>query len=185
MHTKTPSLLAFLAIFCGVHAQNGSLTDLPSYMTHINATRNDRSPVVLNIDTQDTSKRNDTAPYLYGIMFEDISHSGDGGIYAELLANRAFQGSNWNTTLIPDFNGSLIGKSENPVEPIAPVLTAWAPIGDNVRMTLDRLHPLSSALPTGMQIDFPENATGEVGFQNFGLSFAVPLCLIDSSTDLE
>lgn len=90
------------------------------------------------------------------------------GIYAELLANRAFQGSNWNTTAIPDFNGSLIGISENPVEPIAPVLTAWAPIGDNVRMTLDRLHPLSPALPTAMEIDFPEDATGEVGFQNFG-----------------
>jgi alpha-N-arabinofuranosidase len=25
-------------------------------------------------------------------MFEDINHSGDGGIYAELLMNRAFQG---------------------------------------------------------------------------------------------
>jgi len=48
-------------------------------MTHINATRNDSSPVVLNIDTKDTSKRNATAPYLYGLMHEDISHSGDGG----------------------------------------------------------------------------------------------------------
>jgi len=47
-------------------------------------------------------------------------------------------------------------------------LTAWAAIGDGVRITLDRLHPLSSAIPTGIQIDFPENATGEVGFQNFG-----------------
>lgn len=90
------------------------------------------------------------------------------GIYAELLANRAFQGSNYNSTTIPEFNGSSIGVSENPIEPTAPVLTAWATVGDGVRMTLDRLHPLSSALPTAMQIDFPEDATGEVGFQNFG-----------------
>ncbi|KAK5733513.1 hypothetical protein LTR17_009630 [Elasticomyces elasticus] len=159
------------AAFLGVaYCQNGtgSITDLPSYMTHINATRNDSSPVVLHIDTKDVSKRNATAPYLYGLMHEDISHSGDGGIYAELLANRAFQGSNWNTTLLPNYNGSLIGASENPVEPIAPVLTAWAAIGNGTRITLDRLHPLSSAIPTGIEIDFPEDAEGEVGFQNFG-----------------
>jgi alpha-L-arabinofuranosidase len=29
---------------------------------------------------------------MYGMMHEDINHSGDGGIYAELLTNRAFQG---------------------------------------------------------------------------------------------
>lgn len=90
------------------------------------------------------------------------------GIYAELLANRAFQGSNYNSTVIPGFNGSLIGISENPVEATAPVFTAWASIGDDVRMTLDRLHPVSKALPTAMEIDFPLDASGEVGFQNFG-----------------
>ncbi|TKA74779.1 hypothetical protein B0A55_03848 [Friedmanniomyces simplex] len=89
-------------------------------------------------------------------------------IYAELLANRAFQGSNWNTTVLPDYNGSLIGVSENPVEPVAPVLTAWAAIGNGTRITLDRFHPLSSAIPTGIEIDFPEDATGDVGFQNYG-----------------
>lgn len=30
--------------------------------------------------------------YLYGLMFEDINFSGDGGIYAELIQNRAFRG---------------------------------------------------------------------------------------------
>lgn len=48
--------------------------------------------VTLSINTKDVGKRNVTAPLLYGIMHEDISHSGDGGIYAELLINRAFQG---------------------------------------------------------------------------------------------
>ena len=51
------------------------------------------SAVSLQINTQDQSKRNKTAPLLYGLMHEDIDHSGDGGIYAELLANRAFQGT--------------------------------------------------------------------------------------------
>lgn len=35
---------------------------------------------------------NATSPYQYGIMFEDINNSGDGGVYAELIQNRAFQG---------------------------------------------------------------------------------------------
>lgn len=48
--------------------------------------------VDLKVTTQDKSRQNDTAPLLYGLMFEDISHSGDGGLYAELLINRAFQG---------------------------------------------------------------------------------------------
>lgn len=48
--------------------------------------------VNLTVTTQDHSKQNETAPKLYGLMFEDIDHSGDGGIYAEMLINRAFQG---------------------------------------------------------------------------------------------
>jgi alpha-N-arabinofuranosidase len=85
-------------------------SSLPSYQPYINATRNDNSPVALYIDTVDCSKRNATSPYLYGIMhevcftntevtyfglthvYQDINHSGDGGIYAEMIANRAFQG---------------------------------------------------------------------------------------------
>lgn len=66
--------------------------------TYINASRNDDSPVFLRIDTTDISARNATAPDLYGIMFEDINHSGDGGIYGELIVNRAFQGNSWAAT---------------------------------------------------------------------------------------
>ncbi|KAF2492145.1 putative vacuolar segregation protein [Lophium mytilinum] len=95
--------------------------------------------------------------YLYGLMFEDISHSGDGGLYAELITNRAFQG----------YSGNFILPSENPLVPGGPVLTGWAPLGD-VRLSLDILHPLSDALPTVLQVDIPVNATGEVGFINYG-----------------
>lgn len=42
-------------------------------------------------------------------------------------------------------------------------------------MTLDIVHPLSDALRVSMQIDIPENATGEVGFENYG-SLCHPLC---------
>ena len=69
---------------------------------------------------------------------------------------------------MPDYNGSVIGVSENTIEPVAPVLTAWNTIGNGTRILLDRFHPISSAVPTGIEIDFPEDATGEHGFQNYG-----------------
>lgn len=140
--------------------ENGSITDILSYSPAINATRDDNSPVALHINTRDTGKRNQTAPYLYGLMHEDISHSGDGGIYAEMLSNRAFQGSDWRVTNIEGFNGSFIFNAENPIEPIGPVITAWESVGDNVRLNLDRLHPISDALQNGIQLDIPFNATG-------------------------
>ncbi len=37
------------------------------------------------------SKGHDINPNMYGIFFEEINHSGDGGLYAELLQNRGFE----------------------------------------------------------------------------------------------
>jgi alpha-N-arabinofuranosidase len=64
------------------------------------ASSNASSALSLNVRTE-TGVRNATAPYLYGWMFEDINHSGDGGIYGELLTNRAFDGSNVNWGTVP------------------------------------------------------------------------------------
>lgn len=36
-------------------------------------------------------KGHDVAPSMYGVFFEEINHSGDGGIYAELVRNRNFE----------------------------------------------------------------------------------------------
>jgi alpha-N-arabinofuranosidase len=71
--------------------------------------------VSLNILTK-TGEKNATSPNLYGWMFEDINHSGDGGLYGELLTNRAFDGSDitWGTS--PDFVGSSIVYQENTCE---------------------------------------------------------------------
>ena len=76
-----------------IHAQSTTET-APAIVAsnYIIASNPDVTPVNLKITTQDPSRQNDTAPNLYGLIFEDISHSGDGGIYAELLINRAFQG---------------------------------------------------------------------------------------------
>lgn len=80
---------------------------------------------------------NASSPYQYGIMFEDINNSGDGGIYAELIRNRAFQGSG----LYPSN------------------LTGWSPVG-NAKLTLQNTSiPLSWALPTSVNVA-PSNGSG-------------------------
>lgn len=44
-----------------------------------------------NIKIYTHEKTNQISPLLYGIFFEDINYAGDGGLYAELIANRSFE----------------------------------------------------------------------------------------------
>ncbi|KAL2117165.1 hypothetical protein VTJ04DRAFT_9333 [Mycothermus thermophilus] len=93
--------------------------------------------------------RNKTSPLLHGLFFEDINHSGDGGIYAELIRNRAFQGSD-----------DVTGGTRD--------LVGYRPIGKGVKLELDITEPLSDALRYSLKVTIPANATGEVGFLNEG-----------------
>ena len=91
---------------------------------------------------------NATSPLAYGLMFEDINHSGDGGIYAELIQNRAFQGNlEYPSTLTP-----------------------WVPIGNAVLALQNTSVPLSSALPTSVNVakGNSTNSTGTIGLSNPG-----------------
>ncbi|KAI7507169.1 putative vacuolar segregation protein [Hortaea werneckii] len=89
---------------------------------------------------------NATSPYAYGFMFEDINNSGDGGIYAELVHNRAFQG--------------------DPIYPRS--LDYWNSLGGAGLSLRNLSKPLSSALPTSMQVS-ADNATSDtIGFSNEG-----------------
>ncbi len=46
--------------------------------------------MVYKIDIKTNKKITDVSKSLYGLFFEDINRAGDGGLYAELLCNRAF-----------------------------------------------------------------------------------------------
>ncbi|KAH7911175.1 glycoside hydrolase family 51 protein [Hygrophoropsis aurantiaca] len=93
---------------------------------------------------------------LYGQMFEASTFAdgenimtsyGDGGVYAELLQNRAFQQVTANTTA---------------------ALYAWSPLnGADIAVIADP-SPVSSALPNSLQVTIPEGASGQVGFGNEG-----------------
>ncbi|KAJ7723395.1 alfa-L-arabinofuranosidase precursor [Mycena metata] len=80
-------------------------------------------------------------------MFEDISHSGDGGLYAEMLQNRAFQQVTPNT---------------------AAALNAWHSVnGATLNVVADTI-PVSSALPNSLQVTVPAGTVGHVGVGNEG-----------------
>src|SRR6476469_8573019 len=80
--------------------------------------------------TVSSSGGNASAPLAYGIMFEDINHSGDGGLYAELIQNRAFQGS-----------------SQFPI-----VLEPWTASGDASLSLRNLTNPLSSAFTASVEV---------------------------------
>lgn len=91
-----------------------------------------------------SSGGNDTSPLQYGIMIEDINHSIDGGLYAELIQNRAFQGSSvYPSTIDP-----------------------WTSVGPAVLLLSNTSPTLSSALPTYLKVT--SNATAAIGVKNPG-----------------
>ncbi|KAL1740220.1 glycoside hydrolase superfamily [Schizophyllum fasciatum] len=77
----------------------------------------------------------------------DTSQSGDGGLYAELLQNRAFQRVN------PGANDSLV---------------AWGTVGNASISVITGDQPVSSALPNSLELKIPNDATGAVGVSNEG-----------------
>ncbi|KAI0876971.1 alpha-N-arabinofuranosidase A [Hypoxylon argillaceum] len=92
-----------------------------------------------------SSGGNVTGGFHYGLLHEDIDNSGDGGLYAELIRNRAFQSSR-------GYPSSLSG---------------WYPV-NGTNLSLDTLgEPLSQALSTSMSVA-PTSTHGQVGFFNDG-----------------
>lgn len=79
--------------------------------------------------------------------FWSVQHSGDGGLYAELLQNRAFQQVQPNN---------------------ASSLYPWAPVdGAQLTVVADPV-PVSNALPNSLKFVVPSDSSGSVGFSNTG-----------------
>jgi alpha-N-arabinofuranosidase len=93
------------------------------------------------------------SPYLYGLMTEEINHSYDGGIYGELIRNRAF--------------------NEDPSRPWA--WSLWGAEGERGRISLDSAHPLNPSLSNCLRVDI-SSASDEspVGVINSGY-WGVPI----------
>ncbi|KAJ7508458.1 glycoside hydrolase [Mycena galericulata] len=85
---------------------------------------------------------------LYGYMWErGPVQSGDGGLYAELLQNRAFQ--------------AVIPGTQN-------ALTAWQPFNGARLSVTSKTSGVSSSLPNSLEVQIPKVVTGPIGFENTG-----------------
>jgi alpha-N-arabinofuranosidase len=96
----------------------------------------------LTIDASHPSGK--VSPRLYGLMTEEINHSYDGGLYAELIRNRAFLDDTRNPahwTVVSD-DGSAAAIALDPANPLNDKLTT------SLRLTVDkatREHPAGVA----------------------------------------
>ena len=102
-------------------------------------------PAALEIDAAHPGPR--VSPMLYGLMTEEINYSYDGGLYGELIQNRAFKND-----------------LTSPVH--------WALVQDGGgagTIALDTTRPLSAALPTSLKLSVTTaSARQRVGIANDG-----------------
>ena len=92
-------------------------------------------------------------PTQFGAFVEEISHSIDGGLYAELIRNRDLKQND------PD------------AKPRAAPPAAWSEVGGTASLSISRTHPLTKANPLSLQLSVPAGATAShaaVGVANGG-----------------
>ena len=94
------------------------------------------------------------SPMLNGLMTEEINHAYDGGLYAELIQNRAFK------------DGTRGNRTPDPTHP--PHWTLVKADGADGSMTLDTSDPVNAiALTTSLRLDMKGGA-GQIGVANDG-----------------
>lgn len=94
---------------------------------------------------------------LYGIFFEDLNHAADGGLYGELVRNRAFEFCALD-------NAAYDG------------LTAWEPLhgAGEVKLSVVTGAPVDSHNPHYLALDVLTAGDG-TGFKNLGYNSGIPL----------
>jgi alpha-L-arabinofuranosidase len=110
-------------------------------------------------------------PDMYGIFFEEINHSGDGGLYAELIQNRGFEENR-----IPEgtiLMGNYIVTPNGWIHPfdVSDPLPAWTleeTAGASGDLSAVEDQPLNDASPISMHLLIHDLAQGKVGAVNEG-----------------
>lgn len=123
--------------------------------------------------TVDLNKREaDIQPSMYGVFFEEINHSGDGGLYAEMVRNRSFEDlrlyNGWNVRNVRLYARAvrhhITGLTDRrrfgwPGEKVP----GWNLTGsDGIRMTLTTENPMFASAPTSLRVDMGQGDTSAV-----------------------
>lgn len=129
-----------------------------------------QNPQIDRIDINGKSIGNKIPTSLYGVFFEEISHSGDGGIYAEMIQNRGFEdGTLPSGTILK--NGYACAPSQHCYSNDSinefkikwndnKSMNAWSIIshdGSKVAYDISKAYPLNSATPHSLHINLEMN----------------------------
>lgn len=113
-------------------------------------------------------------PHMYGIFFEELGHSGDGGLYAELVRNRSFEDCN-----VPEgmtfSNGFAVARCRDkipwpPKEPVPGWIVVKKAAGA-AAMQLDKSVPLNAAQQTSLRLEIQSAGGGVANTGYWGMSF--------------
>ena len=132
------------------------------------ATSSLAAPAVVTVAANQTGVK--VSPTLWGIFYEEINHAGDGGIYAELVQNRAFEetqpavGSKMEGGQMVTPKGFKHGKWYKNE------LHAWSVVADGdakASIALDDALPLNEQTPHSMRLEVQQTGT-RAGVANEG-----------------
>jgi alpha-L-arabinofuranosidase len=126
------------------------------------------APAVITVKANEPGVK--VSPTLWGIFYEEINHAGDGGIYAELIQNRAFE------EMQPAAGARMVG--DQMVTPkgfkhgkwYKNELHAWSLVADGgakATIALDDANPLNDQTPHSMRLDVQQTG-GRAGVANEG-----------------
>lgn len=127
-------------------------------------------PETLTVDT--TTLVRETSPDLWGVFFEEINHSGDGGLYAEMVRNRSFEDNQVPADCTADGTAfiSPTGFRLEKGDQAAP-LPGWTLFTQdaNARVLLDTGSPLTPQAPASALVTVESvGAGGWAGLMNEG-----------------
>ncbi|HOC73435.1 MAG TPA: alpha-L-arabinofuranosidase, partial [Candidatus Hydrogenedentes bacterium] len=127
-------------------------------------------PDTLTVDTNTVVR--ETSPNLWGVFFEEINHSGDGGLYAEMVRNRSFEDNQVPADCTADDTAfiSPTGFRLEKGDQAAP-LPGWKLVTQDAkaRVLLDTGSPLAPQAPASARVTVESvGAGGWAGLMNGG-----------------
>jgi len=96
-------------------------------------------PATLEVQVQKPIAK--VSPTLYGLMTEEINHSYDGGLYAELIRNRALMDESWNPAYWTLVQNKAIGASLQLEKQVGPS----AALTRSLKLVVERASPTDKA----------------------------------------
>jgi len=96
------------------------------------------------------------SPTLWGIFYEEINHAGDGGIYAEMVQNRAFEETQVAAGSKMEGNQMVTPKGFKHGKWYKSELHAWSAVADGaakVSIALDDTNPLNEMTPHSLRLE--------------------------------